>query len=121
MGRGTVRAGPAVEPTETNAGTDNSQTDPRVVEFKTPTRPILLAVPGAFTSAVRAKINAPKTNDFDNDSDDDGPGYFTVAPGATKDVSVEGQVAVQKVSFVTQDAGDDLDLVSVVGWPAGAS
>jgi len=121
MGRGVVRAGPAVEPTVTNDGTDNSQTDPRVVEFDTPTRPVIVSVPATFGASIKVKINAAAANDFDNDADDDGPGYFTVAAGATREVSLDGQVAVQQVSFITQNAGDDLDDVSVVGWPAGAS
>lgn len=123
MGRGVVRAGPAVAPTTITGeeGTDNSKTAPRVMEFNTPTRPVIVSIPSTFNAVVNVKINAAAANDFDNDADDDGPGYFTVAVGATVDVSLEGQVAIEKVSFVTNNAGDDLDDVSVVGWPAGAS
>lgn len=121
MGRGTVRAGAAVEPTVATFGADNNPAGPRRVVFQTPARPVIVSVPATFTASVRVKVNAVATNDFDNDADDDGPGYFTVVAGATVDVSLEGCIAVEAVSFITQDAGDDLDDVSVVGWPAGAS
>jgi hypothetical protein len=65
-----------------------------------------------------AETNGTVSNDFDNDSDDDGPGYFTVADGESIDVSIGGLVAIHSVSAVTLDAGDDLDDIAVAGWEA---
>jgi hypothetical protein len=62
------------------------------------------------------KINADASNDFDNDADDDGIGYFAVADGETVDVSLGGSIDVEKVSFVTLDAADSLDKITTVGW-----
>lgn len=104
------------------AGTDNSLTAPRVCKFPTYVRPCIISVPAGFTAAIRVKVNPGATaataaaNDFDNDSDDDGPGYFVVAAGATQELTFDSRFNVERVSFVTQDAGDDLDDVSLVGW-----
>lgn len=117
MGANSVRSGPAVGPDIViAAGTDNDSTDPKVVGFTVGVRPCLVSVPGTFTSAIRCKMNALAANDFDNDGDDDGTGYVTIAVGSHEDLSIGGRILVDKVSFVTQNAGDDLDLVSVVGW-----
>lgn len=118
MGLGKARAGAATEPTVETAGTDNDATAPRVVKFTTPAKPVIISVPASFAAAIKVKINAVAANDYDNDADDDGPGYWTVAAGATQELSLNGCVAVERVSFITQNAGDDLDLVSVVGWVA---
>jgi hypothetical protein len=99
-----------------NAGTDNDETDPRVLLFNTDARPVIVSVPAGFNDVVRVKINATASNDFDNDSDDDGPGYFTVAAGATVDVSLVGLISILRVSFITTNAGDALTDVGVVGW-----
>lgn len=115
MSANSVRTGAATEPAVTNAGTDNSLTDPRVVEFNQYARPCIVTN-HCVNAAIKVKVNAPASNDFDNDSDDDGAGYFIIAAGAHQDVSQEGRVAVKSVSFITQNASDDLDDVSVVGW-----
>ncbi len=117
MAVGKVRTGPAVEPqTVENAGTDNDLTDPRVLVFDTYARPCIVTNPGGASAAIQIKVNALAANDFDNDSDDDGPGYFDLAAGATVDVSLAGIIAVKRVSFVTRNALDALTDVSVVGW-----
>lgn len=121
MAVGKVRTGVPVAPQTTeNAGTDNDDTDPRVLKFNKYARPCIVSWPAGNTSAIKVKVNAgvDATSAIANDfaSGGDGPGYFTIAVGAEKDVSFEGIVAVQRVSFVTQNAGDDLDDVSVVGW-----
>jgi len=43
-------------------------------------------------------------------------GFVSVPDGETVDLSFCGVVDVKTVSFVTENAGDDLDLVQVVGW-----
>jgi len=117
MATNVVRSQSAVAPDLVeSAGTDNSATAPRVVLFRNPVRPCIVSVPATFNAAVRVKVNAVAANDFDNDADDDGPGYWTIAVGATEDVSIQGRISISRVSFVTADAADDLDDVSVVGW-----
>lgn len=111
-----VRTGAAVSPTITTSGTDNSLTAPRLVTFASPVRPCVLQVPLTFGGSVVVKVNAPVTNDFDNDADDDGVGYFQVAAGTSQDLSFEGRVSIETVTFATT-AADDLDAVRVVGWP----
>lgn len=117
MALGRARTGAATEPTVETAGTDNDLTAPQVVKFDTPAKPVYISVPAGFAASIRVKVNADADNDFDNDSDDDGPGYHVVAAGATKELSEQGCLSLERVSFVTQDAGDDLDDVSIVGWP----
>ena len=121
MGLGKARAGAAVEPSIETSGTDNDLTAPRVVKFNSSARPVYISIPATFNASIVVKINALAANDFDNDSDDDGPGYFTVAAGETRDLSERGCVSIERVSFCTQNAGDDLDDVSVVGWTAASS
>jgi len=102
------------------AGTDNDATAPRVVRFSSPdpkpVRTCLVHNPTGANAALLVKVNALAANDFDGDSDDDGVAYWSVAAGATIDVTLEGRLSVNRVSFVTQNAGDDLDAVVVVGW-----
>lgn len=118
MGR--IRTQAAVEGTTAANGTDGSTTDPRIILFSHYVRPCILMNGTGNGNVVRAKVNAETdgtvSNDFDNDSDDDGPGYVTIADGETADLSLGGQLCVHSVSFITTDAGDDLDDVTVVGW-----
>ena len=118
MGR--IRTGPAIQGTQAADGTDGSLTDPRIVLFKPYVRPCIVMNGTGNGNVIRVKVNAELdgtvTNDFDNDTDDDGPGYITIADGETADASLGGLVAVHSVSFVTTDGGDDLDNVAVVGW-----
>ena len=114
------RSGPAGAPTTVAAGTNGSETDPRIVLFDSYARPCIVMNGTGNGNDIRVKVNAETdgtvTNDFDNDSDDDGPGYFAIADGETCDVSIGGQLAVTGVSFITTDGGDDLDNVAIVGW-----
>lgn len=120
MGRNAVRTGAAVQGTLVADGTDGSLTDPRIILFKKPVRPCIVMNGTGNGNNVRVKVNTELdgtvTNDFDNDTDDDGPGHFTVADGETIDVSIGSGLSVSSVSFVTLDAGDDLDNVTIVGW-----
>lgn len=118
MGR--IRSQSAVQGTVVADGADNDETDPRIILFSAYVRPCIIMNGTGNGNVIRAKINAETdgtvSNDFDNDSDDDGPGYVTVADGETADLSLNGQLCVTSVSFITTDAGDDLDNVAVVGW-----
>lgn len=118
MGR--VRVGAAVQGTEAAAGTDNSLVDPRIILFDPPVRPCIVANGTGNGNNIRFKINTELngtvSNDFDNDADDDGPGYVTVIDGETADASLGNNLSVHSVSIVTLDGADDLDLVTVVGW-----
>lgn len=118
MGR--IRTGTSIQGTTVASGTDGSTTDPRIVVFDDYVRPCIVMNGTGNGNDVQVKMNAETSatvsNDFDNDSDDDGPGYVTVADGETVDVSLNGQLCVFSVSFITTDAGDDLDNVAVVGW-----
>lgn len=112
-----VRSGDPIEPTTSTAGTDNSQTAPRIVTFSEPVRPCL--VTNHCTNAIIVvKVNETSSNDFDNDADDDGLGHVIVAIGGTADVSFGGRISVLTVSFATKHGSDDLDDVSVIGWRA---
>lgn len=120
MGRGSVRAGSPVQGTTAASGTDNSLTDPRIILFPKPVRPCIIMNGTGNGNNILAKINAELTgtvsNDFDNDSDDDGPGHLTIIDGESADASIGGALSVNSVSFVTLDASDDLDKVTVIGW-----
>ena len=120
MGVGSVRAGAPVTGTTAANGTDNSLTDPRIILFDPGLRPCIVANGTGNGNNIRVKCNTELTgtvsDDFDNDSDDTGPGFFSVSDGETIDVSIGGRIAVHSVSFVTLAGGDDLDDVSVVGW-----
>ena len=114
------RSGAPTTGTQAADGTDNSLTLPRIIVFDRQVSPCIVANGTGNGNNVRVKVNAEVngtvSNDFDNDVDDDGPGHFTVADGETIDVSVGSSLAVHSVSFVTLDAADDLDAVTVVGW-----
>jgi len=114
------RTGAPVSGTQAAAGTDNSLTAPRIILFNRPVSPCIVSNGTGNGNDVRVKVNTELngsvSNDFDNDADDDGPGHFTVADGETIDVSIGSGLAVHSVSFVTLDAADDLDTVTVVGW-----
>ena len=118
MGR--IRTGVAIQATQANDGTDGSLTDPRIMLFEPYVRPCIVMNGTGNGNVIRVKVNAEidgtVTNDFDNDADDDGPGYLTIADGATADASFGGLVAVHSISFITTAGGDDLDDVAVVGW-----
>lgn len=127
MGRGSVRAGAPVEGTTEANGTDNSLTDPRIIIFDPPVRPCIVTNHNTNERClikVNAETNGTVSNDFDNDSDDDGSGHMvgplTIVGAAAQnpgvDVSLDGQVAVHSVSLATTHANDDLDNISVVGW-----
>lgn len=120
MGRNAVRTRAATTGTQAAAGTDNDLEDPRIILFDPPVRPCIVMNGTGNSNNVRVKVNAELngtvSNDFDNDADDDGPGYFTILDGETADVSIGGALAVYSVSFVTLDGADDLDTVTVVGW-----
>lgn len=115
------RSGPPVEGTQAAAGTDGSTTDPRIILFDPYIRPCIVMNGTGNGNVIRVKINTETngtvSNDFDNDADDDGPGYFTIADGETADVSLWGLISVHSVSFITTAGGDDLDKVTAVGWP----
>ena len=118
MGR--VRTGDSVQGTTVADGTDNDLTDPQIILFDTYVRPCLVMNGTGNGNNIKVKmnteLNGTVSNDFDNDSDDDGPGHITIADGESADVSLGGQLCVHSVSFVTLDGGDDLDNVTVVGW-----
>jgi len=112
-----MRAGSPTVATLITVGTDNDATAPRLVNFGALyAKPCFVSTPIAFSAAVRIKINVPVTDDFSGAAMVTGPGYYTCAPGASVDVSLGGLIAVEQVTFITQNAADDLDLVSVVGW-----
>lgn len=130
MGRGSVRAGVPTTGTTVNDGTDNSLTDPRIIIFDPPVRPCIVLNHNTNERCL-IKVNVEPadsdgtvTNDFDNDTDDDGSGHMasprTLVTGADAtplvDVSMDGQVAIHSVSIATTNAGDDLDNISVIGW-----
>lgn len=129
MGR--IRVGAPTEGTTVRDGADNSLTDPRIIIFDPPVRPCIVLNHNT-TERCLIKVNAEPpdstgtvTNDFDNDSDDDGSGHMvgplTIVGAAAQnpgvDVSMGGLISVHSVSLATTNAGDDLDNISVVGWP----
>ena len=120
MGRGAVRAGPPIQGTVANSGTDGSQTDPRIILFAGVVRPAFIMNATGNGNVIRVKVNTETegtvSNDFDNDGDDDGWGHFSVCDDGTLDLSVLGGLCIESISYITTDAGDDLDNVSVVGW-----
>lgn len=115
-----VRTGSPVQGTTAATGTDGSTTDPRIVLFGSYVRPCIVMNGTGNGNVIRVKVNAEVnatvTNDFDNDPDDDGIGHITIADGESAEVSLGGQLSVFSVSFITTNAGDDLDSVTVVGW-----
>jgi len=105
-----TRVGTPSLPTVTTAGTDNTATAPRVLTFDTYANPCLITNQTGGGRAIRAKINSSNTN-FTTEI-----GFVSVPDGETVDLSFCGVVDVTTVSFVTENVGDDLDLVQVVGW-----
>jgi hypothetical protein len=61
------------------------------------------------------KLNATDATDFGGASSD-GAGHFPINDGAAVEVSLGNILSITRVSFITTDAGDDLDDVGVVGW-----
>lgn len=134
MALGKARSGIPLEGTTAANGTDNSLTAPRIIIFDTPARPCIVTnhcQNSEILVKINTELNGTVSNDFDNDSDDDGLGHFVIPPKVTLvdaskdppeggecwvDVSLGGLVTVHSVSFVTTHASDDLDEVSVVGW-----
>lgn len=136
MGRGSVRTGAPTTGTTAANGTDNSLVLPRIILFEPGVRPCIVTHHGVneeLLVKVNTELNGTVSNDFDNDSDDDGIGHFVIPPKNTDfladasdgpptgaanqvDVSMGGQIAVHSVSFCTRHANDDLDDVSVVGF-----
>jgi hypothetical protein len=120
MGKGAIRSGAPVQGTTVASGTDNSQTDPRIILFDPPVRPCIVmngtGNGNNILMKVNAELNGTVSNDFDNDADDDGPGHITIIDGESADASIGSALTVHSVSFVTTDSGDDLDSVAVVGW-----
>lgn len=116
----TVRTGPATIATQVSAGADGNLTSPRRVIFgradrPQPARPVTVWNKTGNGNPIYVKINTSTDTDFGG-STDDGVGYFPINDGAAVDVSMGNKIAVQNVSFVTTDAGDDLDDVLVSGW-----
>ena len=120
MGRGAVRSGAPSAGTQAAAGTDGSQLLPRIILFDPPVRPCIVqnGTGNGLDILVKmnTELNGTVSDDFDNDSDDTGPGYLAVADGESVDASIGGALSIHSISFVTTDAGDDLDSVAVVGW-----
>ena len=130
MGRGSLRAGAPVTGTTVNDGTDNDLTDPRIIIFDPPVRPCMIRNHNTNERClIKVNVEPPDstgavTNDFDNDSDDDGSGHMVAevssvastgqSPGT--DASMGGQISVHSISLATTHASDDLDSISVVGW-----
>ncbi len=124
------RVGPPSVGTVVNNGTDNSLTDPRIIIFDPPVKPcVVLNHNTNERCLIKVNVEPPGstgtvTNDFDNDSDDDGSGHMTAAAttvGNTDqsqgcDVSMGGQISVHSISIATTHGSDDLDNVSVAGW-----
>jgi hypothetical protein len=120
------------------AGTDNDPTDPRIIVFGEPVRPCIVTnhcTNASIVVKVNTEANGTVSNDFDNDTGDDGLGHIIIPPASVTDydsadgdevrptesapwvdVSLGGQLCVSSVSIATQHASDDLDDVSVVGW-----
>lgn len=129
-----VRTGAPSTGTKAAAGTDNDLTDPRIILFDKSARPCIVtnhctnaevlvkintelggAVSETFTQAngLGHFVIPPKNTDFLADASDGPP----TGSANHVDVSMGGQVAVHSVSFCTTHASDDLDDVSVVGFP----
>jgi hypothetical protein len=120
MGRGSVRAGAPTQGTQAAAGTDNSLTDPRIVIFAPGVRPcwVRLASPlTVATSHVLVKVNTETDGTVSDDFSTGTPAHLTLSSTSeTVDLSDGGQIVVHSVSFVTQNASDDLDDVMLVGF-----
>lgn len=128
------RTGAPVTGTVVATGTDNSTTAPRIILFSKPVSPCIITHHGANSELlvkINVELDGTVSNDFDNDSDDDGIGHIVIPPKVTfadaskgppeggecyVDLSMGGQLAIHSVSFATTHASDDLDDVSVVGW-----
>lgn len=110
-----IRAGAATRSTIQSSGTDGSATLPRVFVFDPYARPCIVRNATGNGRHIIVKLNATDDTDFGGVSDD-GLGYFRINDGWAVEVSMRGDLCVERVSVITTDAGDDLDLVSVVGW-----
>lgn len=125
MGR--IRAGAPVTGTVVNAGSDNDLTDPRIIVFDPPVRPCLVKNHNT-NERVLIKINVEPPDSDGTVTEDfqaaNGAGHMDVPPTTvantdrgTVDASLNGLITVHSISIATTNAGDDLDSVSVVGWP----
>lgn len=120
MGRGSVRTGAPTQGTQAAAGTDNSLTDPRIIIFSPGVRPCWIRLAASLTVAtshVLVKINTELDGTVSDDFSTGTPAHLTLSSTSeTVDLSDGGQLQVHSVSFVTQNANDDLDDVMVVGF-----
>lgn len=111
-----IRAGAAITPTVSSQGADGSATDPRVFQFETAyARPCIVRNATGNGRAIHVKLNVESDEDFGG-SRDDGGGYFPINDGWAVEVSMRGQLCIERVSVITLDAADDLDDVLVRGW-----
>ncbi len=117
MPSGRTRANAPVTPTVSSSGTDGSSTAPRVAAFfddngvnKSYAIPCIVHNLTGNGNAIRVKINS-STPSFVTEL-----GHFSINDGFAVDVSMGGLVQVRDISWITIDAGDDLDDVQVVGW-----
>lgn len=128
------RTGAPTTGTQVADGTDGSLTAPRIILFERPVSPCIVCWHGELDELlvkINVELDGTVTNDFDNDSDDDGAGHVILPPRVTLvdaskdppegsanwvDLSMGGQLAIHSVSFCTVNGSDDLDDVSVVGW-----
>jgi len=109
------RSGIPVVPGQVSAGTDGNLTSPRVYEFATYARPVMIWNNTGNGNPIRVKLNSSDATDFGGGSDD-GLGHFVIPDGSSVEVSLGGLLNVKRISFVTTDGGDDLDDVEVHGW-----
>ncbi len=128
------RTGAPSTGTQAADGTDNDLTDPRIILFDPPVRPCIVTHHGVneeLLVKINTELNGTVSETF---SQANGLGHFVLPPKNTDfladasdgpptgsenhvDVSLGGQIAVHSVSFATTSGSDDLDDVSVVGWP----
>lgn len=120
MGQGSVRAGAPVQGTVAASGTDNSLTDPRIITFDPPVRPVwlrLTAAVNATTSPVLVKVNTELNGTVSDDFSTGTPAHLTLSDILeTLDASNGSVISVHSISLATQHANDDLDDIMVVGF-----
>jgi hypothetical protein len=105
VGRGSVRAGVAVEPTTTTAGVEG--TSAMVVEFDVYARPCYVNNVNTDAEVLFVKVNEDDCSSTDY--------HFRLAANTGQDVSLSSQVNVKSLSFYA--AGNSpYDTVRVFGW-----
>lgn len=117
-----VRVGAGTKPVTISSGTNGDVTDPRRLQFQRATRPFGARPVTVWNKtgggrAIYIKLNAGDDIDFGG-ANDDGSGYFPINDGSAVEVTMGGLLSVERVSFVTINAADDLDNVEVTGWPS---